>query len=569
LAIVGLLVVASTLLTLVGPLLLGKAVDVLAAVARPGDKLDGEQLLRYVLLMSAAYLGAWAVQVGEGVAMASVGQRALRQLRQELFDHLQSLSLSFFDRRPSGELMSRLTNDIDTINRFLTQSGAQMLTSLLTLGAILVTMFLLNIWLTLGSLLVLPLMVLLTVAVGKRTRGGFRDLQARLGQLNGMMEETLSGQRVVLAFGRQEATIQRFEAANIAARDAAIQAQTFAFLIPPLMGILADLDIAVVAGLGGALALRGLVTVGIIATFISYARRFAQPLRQLADLYNSIQSALAGAERIFEILDERPEIADAPDAIELPRIVGEVEFDKVHFAYVPGVPVLRDVSLHARPGQTIALVGPTGAGKTTIVNLLGRFYDLQAGTIRVDGHDIRSVRKNDLRRQLGIVLQDTFLFGVSVLENIRYGRLDASDQECIAAAKLANAHGFITRLPDGYYTILSERGSNLSQGQRQLLAIARAVVADPRILILDEATSSVDTRTEAHIQEALLRLMEGRTSFVIAHRLSTIRNADVVLVIHEGQIIERGTHEELLARQGFYYNLYMSQFRRGEAVSVT
>jgi ATP-binding cassette, subfamily B, multidrug efflux pump len=568
LAIIGLLVVASTLLGLAGPYLLGLAIDVVADALAPGQTLDSGLLGYYALLMALTYLGGWVVQSSEGIIMASISQRALRQLRRDLFEHLQTLSLSFFDRRPTGELMSRLTNDIDTISRVLSMSVTQMISGLLTLVGIVVMMFLLNVWLALGSLIVLPLMVLLTLAVGKRTRGGFRDLQARLGDLNAIMEETVGGQRVVVAFGQQDAAIRRFEAANVAARDVAIKAQTFAFLIPPLMGILANLDIAIVAGLGGVLALQGLVTVGVIATFISYARRFAQPLRQLADLYNSIQSALAGAERIFETIDERPEIADAPNAQPLPRIVGDVEFDDVDFSYVPGVPVLRGVSLRAQPGQTVALVGPTGAGKTTIVNLLSRFYDIDDGAIRIDGHDIRTVRVEDLRRQLGIVLQDTFLFGVSVLDNIRYGRLDATDEECIAAAKLANAHHFITRLPDGYATVLSERGSNLSQGQRQLLAITRAVVADPRILVLDEATSSVDTRTEVQIQEALLRLMAGRTSFVIAHRLSTIRKADQVLVIDQGQLIERGTHEELLAQQGFYYNLYMSQYRRGEAVEV-
>jgi ATP-binding cassette subfamily B protein len=327
------------------------------------------------------------------------------------------------------------------------------------------------------------------------------------------------------------------------------------------MGVMSNADIAVVAGLGGWLVLRGLATIGTIVTFVNYARRFAHPLRELAHLYNSIQSAIAGAERVFEIIDKEPELTDAQNARTLEEITGEVIFDHVGFAYVPGVPVLKDVSLTAKPGQTIALVGPTGAGKTTMVSLLTRFYDIQEGAIRVDGYDIRDLRKRHLRRQLGIVLQDTFLFSDTVMENIRYGRLDASDEECIEAAKLANADQFIRRLPEGYKTQLSERGSNLSQGQRQLLAIARAALSDPQILILDEATSSVDTRTEVRIQQALLRLMEGRTSFVIAHRLSTIRNADQVLLIDDGQIIERGSHSELLARRGFYCKLYMSQFR--------
>ena len=339
-------------------------------------------------------------------------------------------------------------------------------------------------------------------------------------------------------------------------------------LIPPLMGILSNANIAVVAGLGGWMVLQGWATIGTIATFYNYSRKFAAPLRHLGNLYNQIQSALAGAERVFEVIDEQPELTDASDAAALDDVAGEVAFDHVDFSYVPGVPVIRDMSLTARPGQAIALVGPTGAGKTTMVNLLTRFYDIQGGAITIDGRDIRQVQKDSLRRQLGIVLQDTFLFSETVMENIRYGRLDASDEECIAAAKLAHADQFIRRLPQGYDTELSERGSNLSQGQRQLLAIARALLADPGVLILDEATSSVDTRTEVNIQKALLQLMEGRTSFVIAHRLSTIRDADKILVINDGEIIERGTHDELLAQGGFYYNLYMSQFK-GKAAERT
>jgi ATP-binding cassette subfamily B protein len=364
-----------------------------------------------------------------------------------------------------------------------------------------------------------------------------------------------------VAFGQEASTLERFDQANQGARDVGIRAQTYSMLIPPLMGILSNANIALVAGIGGWMVLKGWSTVGTIVAFMNYSRNFAAPLRQLGNLYNQIQSAIAGAERVFELLDEQPELTDAPDAPILEDVQGEVIFDHVDFSYVPGVPVLKDVNLTAQPGQTVALVGPTGAGKTTVVNLLTRFYDIDGGAIHVDGQDIREVQKASLRRQLGIVLQDTFLFTGTVMESIRYGRLDATDEECIAAAKLANADQFIRRLPQGYETELSERGSNLSQGQRQLLAIARAILADPSILILDEATSSVDTRTEAHIQEGLLKLMEGRTSFVIAHRLSTIRDADQVLVIDEGQIVERGTHQELLDRRGFYHRLYTSQFK--------
>jgi ATP-binding cassette subfamily B multidrug efflux pump len=366
---------------------------------------------------------------------------------------------------------------------------------------------------------------------------------------------------VVMAFGQEAGVLADFDAANEKVRQVGIHANTYAMLIPPLMGILSNANVAILAGLGGWMTLQGWATVGTIAAFYTYSRQFAAPLRQLGDLYNQIQSALAGAERVFEIIDTESELADAPQAVALDKIAGEVVFDHVDFGYVPGVPVIKDMSLQAQPGQTVALVGPTGAGKTTMINLLSRFYDIDGGAICIDGRDIRQVQKASLRHQLGIVLQDTFLFSESVMENIRYGRLEATDKECIEAAKLANADQFIRRLPKGYDTPLSERASNLSQGQRQLLAIARAVLADPHVLILDEATSSVDTRTEVRIQEALLRLMEGRTSFVIAHRLSTIRDADKILVINGGRIIERGTHDELLAQRGFYHHLYMSQFK--------
>ncbi|MBE9473125.1 MAG: ABC transporter ATP-binding protein, partial [Chloroflexi bacterium] len=425
---------------------------------------------------------------------------------------------------------------------------------------ILVMMFAINFWLALGSMIVFPLMMWLVGFVGKRTRRGFREYQMRIGQLNGQLEEMFSGQRVIVAFGQEATTLADFDAANEKVRQVGVRAQTYAMLVPPLMGILSNANIAILAGLGGWMTLQGWATVGTIAAFYNYSRKFAAPLRQLGNIYNQVQAALAGAERVLDVIDEQPELTDAPGAVPLDDIVGEVIFDHVDFAYVPGVPVIKDVSLRAQPGQTVALVGPTGAGKTTIVNLLTRFYDIDGGVICIDGRDIREAQKDSLRRQLGM-LQDTFLFLESVMENIRYGRLDATDEECIAAATLANADQFIRRLPQGYDTELSERGSNLSQGQRQLLAIARAVLADPGILILDEATSSVDTRTEVRIQEALLRLMEGRTSFVIAHRLSTIRNADKLLVINDGRIIERGTHDELLAQGGFYHDLYMSQFK--------
>ncbi|MBU0702743.1 MAG: ABC transporter ATP-binding protein/permease [Chloroflexi bacterium] len=553
------LVAASTVLDLMGPYLMGVAIDQFIAAG------DLAGLQRIALLMLGAYTGAWLARVGQSVIMARVSQKSMRGLRSALFEHLQTLSLSFFDRHPHGELMSRLTNDMDAISRVLAQNVTELFSGLLTLVGILVMMFAINFWLALGSMIVFPFMMWLVGFVGKRTRRGFREYQMRIGQLNGKLEEMFSGQRVIVAFGQEASTLADFDAANEQVRRVGTRAQTYAMLVPPLMGILSNANIAILAGLGGWMALQGWATVGTIAAFYNYSRKFAAPLRQLGNLYNQIQSALAGAERVFEVIDEQPELTDAPGAVALDDVAGEMVFDHVDFGYVSGVPVIKDMSLTAKPGQTVALVGPTGAGKTTMVNLLSRFYDIDGGAIRIDGRDIRDVQKASLRRQLGVVLQDTFLFSESVLENIRYGRLDASDDECVAAARLANADQFIRRLPQGYDTKLSERGGNLSQGQRQLLAIARAVLADPGILILDEATSSVDTRTEAHIQEALLRLMEGRTSFVIAHRLSTIRNADRILVINEGRVVERGDHAELLALGGFYHNLYMSQFK-GKAV---
>ena len=547
-------VVVYTLLGLLGPYLMGRAIDRYVVAHDAGG------LLRTAWWMLAAYLSSNAVQLVGNWIMAGVSQRALAGLRERLFGHLQRLPIAFFDHRSAGELMSRLTSDIDAINQAVAQNITALLASVLSMTGIVVAMFVLDHWLALASLLVVPLMLWFTRFVAVYTRRGFRELQRELGQLNGVMEEALSGLKVVKVFRRTETVIGRFDRHNERVYETSVYANSYALLLMPLTAVLGNLFVIVLAGLGGYLALLGLVSVGVIATFINYGQNFINPLRQLSNHYNTIQAALAGAERVFEVLDERVEL-DESSGQRPPLFKGEVRFDHVEFGYEPGTTTIRDMSLEARPGELIALVGPTGAGKTTIVNLLTRFYELRSGSIRIDGTDLRDLPKASLRRALGIVLQDTFLFSDSVLENLRYGRLDATDDEVMEAARLAEADAFIRLLPHGYHTRLSERGSNLSQGQRQLLAIARTILADPSILILDEATSSVDTRTEARIQKALLRLMRGRTSFVIAHRLSTIREATQILVIEDGAIIERGTHDQLLGQHGFYEHLYRRQFR--------
>jgi ATP-binding cassette subfamily B multidrug efflux pump len=548
-----------TLLGLVGPYLMGMAIDKFIATK------DAVGLVKIAIVMLVVYLLNNLFQAISAWLMSGVSQRALKQLRKDLFSHLQSLPISFFDSHSAGELMSRLTNDIDAINQAVSQNIISLLASVLSLIGILIAMFVLDRWLALASLLVVPIMFWFTEFVARYTRRGFRELQKQLGGLNGVMEEAISGQKVVKAFRRNESVIEAFRKSNQEVFRAGVSANSYALLLMPLTNVLGNFFVIVLAGLGGWLALQGLVTVGIIATFITYGQNFIQPLRQLANMYNSIQAALAGSERVFEIIDTISEVDDAPDARSAMTINGHVQFDHVNFGYLPETLIIKDMTLEAKAGEIFALVGPTGAGKTTLINLLTRFYEINGGSICIDGTDIRDIKKADLRLQLGLVLQDTFMFSGTVMDNIRYGRLDATDEECVQAAQLADADHFIRQLPHGYDSNLSERASNLSQGQRQLLSIARAILADPAILILDEATSSVDTRTEVRIQKALLRLMEGRTSFVIAHRLSTIRDADQVLVINDGEIVEKGTHQQLLDRKGFYHHLYVSQFK-GQAI---
>ena len=555
LALVLVFVLIYIVLGLLEPYLIGRAIDQYISTKR----LAGLSQLAVLLLL--AYIFDNGFQAISSWTMARISQDALRRLRRDLFGHLQKLSIAFFDAHTAGELMSRLTNDIDAINQAVSQNVVSLIASVLSLVGIIIAMFVLNPWLAISALIVVPIMFWFTNFIARYTRKGFRNLQKELGEINSVMEESISGQRVVKAFRRSETAIERFRASNEKVYRAGVYANTYSLMLMPLTWVLGNFFIIVLVSLGGYLALKGLVTVGMIATFIGYAQGFLQPLRQLANMYNSIQAALAGAERVFEIIDTPAEVDHAADSPLPVPVKGEVQFTDVSFGYLPDTPIIKNMTLEARPGQTIALVGPTGAGKTTIINLLTRFYEINRGNITIDGKDIRQVSKDDLRQKLGIVLQDTFLFADTVMENIRYGRLDATDEECIEAARLADADHFIRQLPQGYQTRLSERASNLSQGQRQLLSIARAILADPSILILDEATSSVDTRTEARIQKSLLRLMEGRTSFVIAHRLSTIRDADNVIVIKDGEIVEQGTHQQLLEAKGFFHKLYVSQFK--------
>jgi ATP-binding cassette subfamily B multidrug efflux pump len=548
------LVVITSAVDLLGPYLMGIAIDLYI------DTGDLVGLSRLAILMVATYFVASAGTWMQTYLMVGVSQGVVRDLRTDLFARMQTLPLRFFDQRAHGDLMSRQTNDMDNISNILATSFSQLLASILGLIGVMIFMFILNPTLAVINLIIMPLTYVLTRLVAKRTRAGFRETQQALGTLNGIVEETITGERTVKAFVREQVTVENFSDVNKRLKKASIRARVIAGFMGPIMNMVSNLGLAIVACSGGWLAIKSLATVGEVAAFVNYSGRFGRPLNQIAQLFSSIQSALAGAERVFELMDELPEV-DSADAKPLENVRGDVSLNRVSFSYEPGVPVLKDVSLQAKAGQMVALVGPTGAGKTTIANLLTRFYDVDSGSICIDGQDVRQLKKDDLRNKLGLVLQDNFLFAGTVMENIRYGNLNASDEEVMKAAQMSNADLFIHHLPHGYQTQLIERGSNLSQGQRQLLAIARAILADPEILILDEATSNVDTRTEKHLQEALLRLMKGRTSFVIAHRLSTIRDANQVLVINNGEIIERGTHQRLLAQKGFYHHLYVSQFK--------
>jgi ATP-binding cassette, subfamily B, multidrug efflux pump len=539
----------------------------LDAAARTQEKVRG--LLALALTLGGLFV-AGSVSGGlMSYAMAWSGQHVLWQIRIDVFRHVHRLSLNFYAENVAGDVMSRFTNDSETIQLVLNFALIQVLSSVLLIGWIVIKMLQSNWTYALLSLAMLPVMIVATVYFSNQARKAFRQTRKEMGNVNANLQENIAGVREAQAFNREAENIEQFRQSNAANRDANVRAASFTSALSPVLEAFGYVAMTIVVVVGGLSVLRNqpllgtaAISLGTVFTFLIYVQRFNQPIQQVSVLWANIQSAIAGAERVFGLLDQKPDLVDKPGAKDMPQIVGKVEFADATAEYVKGQPVLKGVNLLAEPGQTVAIVGPTGAGKTTMINLIPRFYDVTSGAVKIDDIDVRDVTAKSLRRQIGLVLQDSFLFSDTVLNNIRYGRLDATDEEVIAAAKLASADTFIERLPQGYQTMLGERGGGLSQGQRQLISIARAVLAQPRILILDEATSSVDTRTERLIQKAFEVLLKGRTSFVIAHRLSTIRNADQVLMVRDGQIIERGTHQSLLAQKGAYYELYMSQFRR-------
>ena len=558
----------STLFNVVGPKILGMATTELFAGVQ--HKLQGTGGIEFGIIGKilaftlAIYLASSAFSFIQGWLMTGVSQKICFRLRADISEKIDRMPMKYFESHTVGEVLSRITNDIDTLGQGLNQSITQLITSVVTVAGIIIVMLTINPLLTVIAVLVVPLSAALMLVVMKKSQPYFKRQQSSLGEINGQIEETFSGQNVVKAFNREDAVIAEFEKTNGELYESAWKSQFLAGLMQPVMIFVGNIGYAVVAAAGAALAIRGTIKVGDIQAFVQYVKNLTQPISMLAQVSNMLQSMAAAAERVFEFLDEEEETADVADPAPIDDIKGDVEFSHVRFGYNEDKVVIKDFSSKVSAGQTVAIVGPTGAGKTTIVKLLMRFYDVNGGSIKVDGTDIRDFRRADLRKLFGMVLQDTWLFKGTIMENIRYGRLDATDEEVIAAAEAANAHHFIKTLPGGYRMELNEEASNVSQGQKQLLTIARAILADNRIMILDEATSSVDTRTETRIQQAMNRLMEGRTSFVIAHRLSTIRDADLILVMREGDIVEQGTHDELLAANGFYADLYNSQFEEAE-----
>ena len=555
---------ASTVFNVIGPKILGKATTALSeglmAKIQGTGGIDFTYIGQILLFVLGLYVCSAAFNFIQGWIMTGVTQKICYRMRKEISEKINRMPMKYFESRTYGEVLSRITNDVDTLGQGLNQSITTIITSVATLIGVLIMMLSISPLMTLIAIVILPISMALISFVVKKSQKYFKDQQEYLGHINGQVEEVYGGHLVIKAFNREKDTIDEFNRTNEILYQSAWKSQFLSGMMQPIMMFVGNLGYAAVALSGGLLAIRGTITIGDIQAFIQYVKNFTQPIQQIAQVINQVQSMAAASERVFDFLNEEEEDQTAENPADVSTVTGTVDFDHVQFGYNPDQTIIKDFSAHVKPGQKIAIVGPTGAGKTTMVKLLMRFYDVNSGSIKLDGHDVREFNRRELRDAFGMVLQDTWLFKGTIMENIRYGRLDATDEEVIAAAKAAHADHFIKTLPGGYQMELNEDASNVSQGQKQLLTIARAILADNKILILDEATSSVDTRTEVTIQKAMDNLMRGRTSFVIAHRLSTIRNADLILVMKDGDIVEQGNHEELLAKNGFYANLYNSQF---------
>ena len=570
-AIVILFAIGSAAFSIVGPKILGKATTkifeglVQKITGVPDASIDFGYIGNIAMILVALYLVSSLFGIIQSFIMSGVAQKVSYNLRKQISEKMDTLPLNYFDTRTNGEVLSRITNDVDTVNQTLNQSLSQIITSVVTLIGVLIMMFSISWIMTLATFIILPVSMVLISLVVKKSQKYFKSQQEYLGHLNGQVEEVYGGHNIMKAFNREEASTKDFDELNNTLYKSAWKSQFLSGMMMPIMSFVGNLGYVLVSILGGWLTIKSVITVGDIQAFIQYVRSFNQPISQMAQVANIMQSTAAAAERVFEFLDEEDEVKDPVNSVDPSEIRGEVEFEDVHFGYNPDKIIINDFSVDVKPGQKVAIVGPTGAGKTTIVKLLMRFYDINSGSIKIDGHDIRDFKRADLRNLFGMVLQDTWLFNGTIMENLRYGRLDATDAEVKEAAKAAHVDHFVKTLPDGYNMVLNEEASNISQGQKQLLTIARAFLKDPKLLILDEATSSVDTRTELLIQKAMEKLMEGRTSFIIAHRLSTIRDADLILVMKDGDIVEQGNHEELLEKGGFYSSLYNSQFEQSSA----
>ena len=566
LCLVLLCAIAGTTFSIVGPKILGKATtelfNGLVAKVQGTGGIDFEKIGQILLSVMALYLVSAAFSLIQGFVMTGISNDVSYSLRKEISQKINRMPMKYFESRTYGEVLSRVTNDVDMLQQGISQSITQLITSVTTMIGVLIMMISINGWMTLAAFLILPVSMLIITTVMKHSQKFFRDQQSYLGNVNGQVEEIYSGQNVVKAFNKEEDVVSEFEKANKKLYESGWKAQFFSGMMMPIMSFIGNLGYVLVAILGGFMAIRGAIEVGDIQSFFQYIRNFTQPVQQIAQVSNMLQLSAASSERVFEFLAEEEEDQTVEHPVDITNLEGNVTFDHVGFGYNPEQTIIKDFSADVKFGEKIAIVGPTGAGKTTMVKLLMRFYDVNQGAICIDGHNVKDFNRSELREMFGMVLQDTWLFNGTIMENIRYGRLDATDEEVIEAAKAAHAHKFIMQQPDGYQTVLNEETSNISQGQKQLLTIARAILADNKILILDEATSSVDTRTEILIQKAMDNLMKGRTSFIIAHRLSTIRDADLILVMKDGDIIEQGNHEELLAKGGFYSQLYNSQFEK-------